>query len=86
MHATPSSSPSRNQIKQREQIDPDDIHEMPVEAGILERDKPGRPDPSPDHKDQHHGEDHDPDQNMEPMQSGHDKIEAVEKDLPMAPC
>src|SRR5262245_29292470 len=72
MHVPP------DQVQQREQEDPHDIHEVPVETADLNRIRVLTRDgtvPRPNH---HPGQDAEPDDHVQSMEAGHDEIQREE--------
>src|SRR6266849_8404322 len=67
------------QVKQRKQKYPDDVHKVPVESGNLDRRVILRPEaPAPRH-DRHHGQQSDADDHVQRVHAGHGEIDPVEQ-------
>src|SRR5438309_11348340 len=67
-----------NQIKQREQVNPNDVDEMPVKATDFERRVIFRREASLPRHPQEPAENTEPDNHVQRMQAGHDEVEGEE--------
>ena len=70
---------SMQEIKQREEKNPDDVHEMPVQPGVLELHERITRDLVPRNKHEHDAQDHDADNDVERMKPRHHEVEAEVK-------
>jgi len=80
-----AATPLRDQVKEWKEKDPDNIDQMPVEAGVFQRSEMVLADLSLGHHKKHDQEDNQADQHMETVQAGHGVIETEKKDLSLAP-
>src|SRR5204863_8131031 len=73
----------RDQVEEREQEDPDDVHEVPVEAGDLHRRVVERPEAALPGPPRHVEDDRDADDHVQRVQPGQAEVEG-EEDLGVA--
>src|SRR4029077_11665979 len=65
---------SSNQIQQREQEDPNNVHEVPVEPADLQRRVILLVEPATRSHDRQHGQNADPNDHVQGVQPGHEKV------------